>query len=140
MKNVSNISSEEELLELRNEGKISEAEYQDLLETMKKASRSRGEKLVPEIDKTKSKRKLGIIAFVLMLMGIILPIAWFLFIELLVESEPDTHAAIGPSFFLGLAHELAALVMGVIAWSDDFGKGTMAGSVAIMVIALLFVL
>ena len=37
MKNVSNISSEEELLELRNDGRISEAEYQDLLETIKKS-------------------------------------------------------------------------------------------------------
>ena len=38
MENVSNVSSEEELLQLRNEGKISEAEYQDLLGAMKKPS------------------------------------------------------------------------------------------------------
>jgi hypothetical protein len=36
MKNISNISSEEDLLQLRNEGKINEAEYQDLLATMTK--------------------------------------------------------------------------------------------------------
>lgn len=36
MENVSNISSEEELLQLRNEGKISEEEYQQLLNTMRK--------------------------------------------------------------------------------------------------------
>lgn len=36
MENISNISSEDELLELRNEGKISENEYQDLLATMTK--------------------------------------------------------------------------------------------------------
>lgn len=36
MVNVSNISSEEELLQLLNEGKISETEYQDLLATMTK--------------------------------------------------------------------------------------------------------
>ncbi|MHC4511292.1 MAG: DUF4190 domain-containing protein [Planctomycetota bacterium] len=36
MKNVSNISSEEELLELRNEGKISEEEYEELLKTLRK--------------------------------------------------------------------------------------------------------
>ncbi len=36
MKNASNISSEEELLQLRNEGKITETEYQDLLATMTK--------------------------------------------------------------------------------------------------------
>jgi hypothetical protein len=35
VRNVPNISSEEELLELRNDGKISQAEYQDLLAAMK---------------------------------------------------------------------------------------------------------
>jgi hypothetical protein len=37
MINISNISSEEELLQLRNEGKISEAEYQDLLTAIRKS-------------------------------------------------------------------------------------------------------
>lgn len=36
MDNISNISSEEELLQLRNDGKISEAEYQDLLAAIRK--------------------------------------------------------------------------------------------------------
>jgi uncharacterized integral membrane protein len=38
MENISNVSSEEELLRLRNQGKISEAEYNDLLGAMKKPS------------------------------------------------------------------------------------------------------
>ena len=38
MENVSSISSEEELLGLREEGKISEGQYQDLRAAMKKAS------------------------------------------------------------------------------------------------------
>jgi uncharacterized membrane protein len=37
MENVSNVSSEEELLQLRNEGKISEDEYGELLETLRKS-------------------------------------------------------------------------------------------------------
>jgi hypothetical protein len=37
MEDVSNISSEEELLQLRNDGKISEAEYQDLLAAIRKS-------------------------------------------------------------------------------------------------------
>jgi hypothetical protein len=36
MENVSNVSSEEELLQLRNEGKISENEYEELRETLQK--------------------------------------------------------------------------------------------------------
>ncbi len=40
MENVSNISSEEELLELRNEGKISEDEYEELLGTLRKTTKA----------------------------------------------------------------------------------------------------
>ncbi|MHC4659476.1 MAG: hypothetical protein ACYS83_09930 [Planctomycetota bacterium] len=36
MANLENVSSEEELLQLRNEGKISEDEYRDLLAAIKK--------------------------------------------------------------------------------------------------------
>jgi hypothetical protein len=43
MESTSDASSQEELLQLRNDGKISEAEYQDLLDAMKKtASRQTG--------------------------------------------------------------------------------------------------
>jgi hypothetical protein len=41
MENVQNVSSEEELLQLRNEGKISEADYQDLLGAIKKSAKVR---------------------------------------------------------------------------------------------------
>ncbi len=40
MENVSNVSSEEELLQLRNEGKISEDEYEELLETLRKTTKA----------------------------------------------------------------------------------------------------
>jgi hypothetical protein len=39
MENVSNVSSEEELLQLRNKGKISEDEYEELLETLRKTAK-----------------------------------------------------------------------------------------------------
>lgn len=39
MENVSNISSEEELLQLRYDGKISEDEYEELLETLHKTTK-----------------------------------------------------------------------------------------------------
>ena len=71
MENISNVSSEEELLQLRNESKISEAEYQDLLAAIQKATKVDTEPAAPEADKARSKRKLGKIAFVLMLLGII---------------------------------------------------------------------
>ncbi len=40
MENISNISSEEELLELRNEGKISQEEYEELLEMLRKTAKA----------------------------------------------------------------------------------------------------
>ena len=40
MESVSNVSSEEELLELRNEGKISEDEYEELLEMLRKTTKA----------------------------------------------------------------------------------------------------
>lgn len=39
MANMSNVSSEEELLQLRNEGKITEDEYEDLRETLRKTAK-----------------------------------------------------------------------------------------------------
>lgn len=43
MKNVTDVSSEEELLQLRNEGKISEDEYKELLAAIKKSTPSNRE-------------------------------------------------------------------------------------------------
>jgi hypothetical protein len=40
MESSLNVSSEEELLELRNDGKINEGEYEDLLETLRKTSKA----------------------------------------------------------------------------------------------------
>ena len=141
MENVSNISSEQELLKLREEGKISEDEYKDLLATMQKTKKIDTEPATSEIDKTKSKHKRGKIAFILMLVGIILPSVCFLAVELLVASEPNAHAAIGPWFFLSVAFEIAAFVMGVISWPDVFGKATVITiSVLTVLLTVLLIL
>jgi hypothetical protein len=71
---MENISSEEQLIQLRNEGKISEDEYNDLLGAMKKPPESAAYAPEPQSDKAASKRRLGKIAFYLMLAGIVLPI------------------------------------------------------------------
>ena len=78
MENISNVSSEEELLQLRNEGKISEAEYHDLLSAMRKPSPSISKETISETDKAKFKRTLGRIACVFMTVGILLPIQLFI--------------------------------------------------------------
>ncbi len=123
MESVSNVSSEEELLQLRNEGKISEDEYKDLLATMQKTKKIDTEPATSEIDKTKSKHKLGKIAFVLMLVGIVLPVVFYLVAETAVQAhDANMHVGIGPWFFLGVAFEIAAFVVGVISWPDVFSN------------------
>jgi len=139
MENVSDVSSEEELLQLRNEGKITEAEYQDLLDSLQKATKVHIEPTTPEIDKAKSKRKLGKIAFILMLVGFVLPTICFLAVEMLAQATAENaNAAIGPWFFLGAAFEIAAFVLGVIAWPDAFAKATVITISVIVVLVLLF--
>jgi len=57
MEDVSNISSEEELLHLRNEGKISEGQYQDLLAAMRKSVPSDGSAKAPPEPEFRAFRK-----------------------------------------------------------------------------------
>jgi len=135
---MKNVSSEEELLQLRNEGKISEAEYQDLLAAMRKPPRQSNQDAPPGMDKAKSKHKLGKIAFVLMLVGIILPAVLYWLMEMAAQAhDANMHSAIGPWFFLGIAFEIAAFVLGVIAWPDVFGK---AAAITTSVLAVLTVI
>jgi hypothetical protein len=141
MEDLSNVSSEEELLQLRNEGKITEDEYEELLETLRKTTSPDIGPDVPETNKAKSKRKLGIIAFVLMLTGIVLPVACYFIVELLAQATAENaHAAIGPWFFLGLVLEIAALGTGIASWADPFGKAAVIASSLILIAVLLFVI
>ena len=136
MKDVSNISSEEELLELRNDGKITEDEYNDLLNAMRIRPTGNG-KYTDTTGKPKPKFKTGKIAFILMLVGIILPFSCFFIIE--TVSPPNVGAAIGPWFFLGLAFEIAALTMGIKSWSNDYGKAATVASGIIIVLAIILI-
>ena len=139
MGNVSNVSSEEELLQLRNEGKISDAEYQDLLATMRKPSPNGDEDTAPEIDKAKSKRKLGKITLTLMLVGIILPALFFVLTQIMAHGiDANSQLSIGSWVVIGAAFEIAAFVLGVIAWPDACAKATVITIPVIVVLVLLF--
>lgn len=138
MQNVSNVSSEEKLLQLRNDGKISQAEYSELLNAMKTPPAD-SEAPTLDADRSTGKRRQGKIAFILLLVGIILPAVCFFTLEILVATEPNTHATIAPWFFLGLTFEIAAFVLGVISWPDVFGKAAAIASAVIVVLALLFI-
>ena len=138
MEGVSNVSSEEELLQLRNEGKISEAEYQDLLAAIQKATKVDTEPAAPEADKARAKRKLGKIAFALMLTGIILPALFFVLAQIMAHGiDANSQLSIGSWVVIGAAFEIVAFVLGVISWPDVFGK---AAVVTISILILLLIL
>lgn len=137
MENTPNVSSEEELLELRNEGKISEEEYEELRSAMRKSTKPDFEPPPVATDSPKSKRKFGKIAFYLMLGGIVLgPVCYLVFGCMIFPTSRPEH---GPWLLLvGLPLEIAAFVMGVIAWPDTFAKVTVVTIAFIVVLAWLF--
>jgi cation transporter-like permease len=184
MEDISNASSEQELLQLRNEGKISENEYEELRSAMRKSTKVEVEPSTPTKDKAKAKRKLGKTAFTLMLAGSILPALGYGFTVIIggVQTEPtllgvqeyrkltnstntgnlrqhEQHeqrieelkrateakrttlvATLAAWFFLCVASEIGAFVLGVIAWPDVFAKATVVTISFITVLAFLFAL
>ena len=81
MEPASSVSPEEELILLRNEGKIIEDQYNDLLGAMR--TRPVGNVVFAiASDKPASGAKTGKIAFLLMLVGVTLPFACFLAVEI----------------------------------------------------------
>ena len=133
MYNISNISSEEELLELRNDGKISETEYQELLETIKKSPAKVADSSAPRDKIQDLKRRQGKIAFYLMLGGILLPILSF-FICFAITGGGEGDVIFSVCFFLFVLIEIPAFVFGAISWPDSYGKATV---ITILVVAVL---
>lgn len=139
MENVSNISSEEELLQLRDEGKISEDEYEELLEMLRKTPKTGIGPEVPEIEKTTPKRKLGITAFVLMLAGIALPVVCILLLSV-AGWFPGLYF-LGLWLFLGVVLEIVALGIGIAAWSSAAGKAaTICSPVCVFLLIIVSLL
>jgi len=141
MEGIANISSEEELLGLRREGKISETEYRELLGAMRKGPSSGTDAAPPESDEAASKRRLGKIAFVLMLVGIVLPVMLVAIVLPVVcwlfsASEPDIDVY---CFALFAVFQVAAFVFGVSSWPDVYGKATVTVVALMGVVTLKFV-
>jgi hypothetical protein len=138
MENIKNVSSEEELLQLRNEGKISEAEYNDLLGAMRKPPESTAYAPEPQSNKAASKRRLGKTAFYLMLAGIVLPIVSF-FVCFAISGGGEGDAIFSGCLFLCVLLEVPAFVFGVISWPDPFGKASVITSSFILIGILFFI-
>ena len=129
MENVSNISSEEELLELRNEGKISENEYDDLLETLRKTAKADVDPVAQEHPGPVRTCGLAIASLVLL----IIPLAcWFLRPP---PSQPGSFIAIQPIGFT------PAIVFAYLAWRKTKKDPTIRGAglaLAVLIIGFFF--
>ncbi|MHC4154712.1 MAG: hypothetical protein ACYST6_07300 [Planctomycetota bacterium] len=132
------ISSEEELAKLRDEGKVSEAEYEQLRQAMQRTAESQGEGAPAAGEQGKSKHKRGKIAFALMLVGIIGPFLLYFVAHLLAPPEPNGQLRLGAALLPAFALEVAAFAMGIMAWPDVFAKAAVVGSGFSVVVLLLF--
>ena len=138
MTDVSSISSQEELLQLRNDGKISQAEYDDLLGAMEKLPRAGVEVRTLEHSTQDSKHRLGKVAFYLMLAGIAAPILIFV-VSFAISGGGEGDVIASVCFFLSVLIEIPAFVVGVISWPDVLGKAAVITIAVMTVLALLFV-
>lgn len=140
METLSNISSEEELLQLHNEGKISEGEYNDLLAAMRTSSPDDIEDFACGTNGGGTKSILGKIALCLMLAGVAVPFLCYFAVALGSGSNANVDA-LQLSFYTGFACEIAAFVLGHISRRDPTGKAAMiSASVLAVLYIIIFVL
>ena len=114
---MENISSEQELKELFEEGNITEEEYEQLLDAMQKNPQPPAQQINSAPAKSKAKHGLGIIAFFLMLAGIIATVLGFVLI--LIGMVPRMGMLL---VLLVFAVEVLALILGIFAFSSGWGK------------------
>lgn len=129
MENVSNVSSEEELLQLRNEGKISETEYEELLETLRKTTKAEVGAGDQNIIKPVRTSGLAIASLVLL----VIPLAcWVLRPP---PSQPGLFIAVEPIWFT------PAIVFAYLAWRKTKKDPTIRGTglaLAVLIIGCAF--
>ena len=132
MENTKNISSEEELLELLNEGKINDDEYHDLLSAMRKPKTELHKYELPEDIKERwyrNKNLAGIVSIILSLAGILLPLIHILlFFETMRQNNQ-----INSPFYGVVMIEICACVLGFVSWKTKYGKvGATISSIVII--------
>ena len=129
MENISNISSEEELLQLRNDGKISENEYEELLETLRKTAKADVDPVAQEQPGPVRTSGLAIASLVLL----VIPLAcWFLRPP---PSQSGSFIAVLPIGFI------PAIVLAYLAWRKTQKDPTIRGTglaLAVLIIGCFF--
>jgi hypothetical protein len=115
----------------------SRAENNDLTGAMDKPPVRTSETPEPQNGEASPKRRFGKISFCLMLAGIVLPILGFI-ISSLTTGWGEMDVIFNVCLFAFVLFEIPAFVLGVISWSDVFGKTAVVSISAMVVFALLF--
>ena len=129
-------TSEQELKQLLEEGRITEEEFQELKRAMAEKGKSQAVEQQGSENEVQSARKLGKIALVLTLGGIALPAIIYNLVNM--RSSPNSSPAIWPFVILYFGMELAGFVMGIIAWKDGLGKAAAITAGTFMILSVLF--
>lgn len=127
-------TSEQELKQLLEEGRITEEEYQELLEAIrKKEAAQKPIEASQKSNESKPRAAYGKAAIIFMIVGLLLLLAPILF-NIISGAYSSTSVkkgfiAIGicPFLFLSLLCELLAFIFGIIGWRSASGKFAVIG-------------
>lgn len=112
-------TSEQKLRQLLEEGKITEEEYQELLEAIRQ--KEVVQKPVEKTKESKNKSKFGQAALVLFLLSIVIPVICVL-LSIVLSAMKMKIFMVAPFIFLGLLCGLFAFIFGIIGWKSKAGK------------------
>ena len=133
-------TSQQELKQLLDEGKVTEEEYYELKQAMDQKNKEKPVEHEKGENKSQSAHKLGKIALALTLCGIVLPAIGFWSVNAMAHSrDSNMNAAIGPWFFLFWGMELSGFVMGIISWKNGFGKAAAITAGILLLLSVLFI-
>ncbi len=114
-------TSQQELKQLLNEGKISEREYRELFQSMSEKKTDLPLSDIKDERKSDKISKRGKIAFCLVLGGVVFAILGFLIENAFGLSSPAGTISSGLCI-LSLVFGLVGLVMGIMSWKTRLGK------------------
>ena len=122
-------TSEQELKQLLDEGRITEDEYKELHETLRQKESIQKPVEVPEPTKSKASSGYGKAALILMITGFILPIAAIVVGVLIIRVfgiRMDMYLFL-PCLLIAFLCELLAFIFGIVGWRTPQGKVTAIG-------------
>ncbi len=135
---MQNVSSEQELKQLLDDGKISEREYRELFQSM-----SEKETGTPLSNAAGGREfegiiKRGKIAFYLVLGGFLVVVLGGLLAQILPpKNEESVMGICGLLFFIA---ELSGLVMGIMSWKNGFGKAATIVAALLLTVTIVNVI